>query len=140
MVTGTSVLGVKFVEGVIIAADMLGSYGSLVRFCNISRIMKVKACTMLRASGDYADYQHLKQVLEQMVIDKELFGDGHNYSSKAIHSWLTRVMYNLRCKMNSLWNTGVLAGFYNGKSFLGYLDKLGVSYKAPALEPTLHSR
>lgn len=42
MVTGTSVLGVKFKGGVIIAADMLGSYGSLARFRNISRLMKVR--------------------------------------------------------------------------------------------------
>lgn len=43
MVTGTSVLGVKFSGGVIIAADMLGSYGSLARFRNISRLMKVSS-------------------------------------------------------------------------------------------------
>ncbi|XP_077320006.1 proteasome subunit beta type-4 [Lithobates pipiens] len=133
MVTGTSVLGVKYDGGVMIAADMLGSYGSLARFRNISRIMKVNSCTMLGASGDYADYQHLKQVMEQMVIDEELVGDGHNYSPKALHSWLTRVMYNRRSKMNPLWNTVVLAGFYNGESFLGYVDKLGVAYEAPTI-------
>uniref|UniRef100_A0A672R7U5 Proteasome subunit beta n=1 Tax=Sinocyclocheilus grahami TaxID=75366 RepID=A0A672R7U5_SINGR len=68
MVTGTSVLGVKFTGGVIIAADMLGSYGSLARFRNISRLMKVNNSTILGASGDYADYQYLKQVIEQMVF------------------------------------------------------------------------
>ena len=94
MVTGTSVLGVKFTGGVVIAADMLGSYGSLARFRNVSRLMKVmvavdkntNSCdvtewkraesvfvlqvnsnTILGASGDYADYQYLKQVIEQMV-------------------------------------------------------------------------
>lgn len=67
MVTGTSVLGVKFEGGVVIAADMLGSYGSLARFRNISRIMRVNDSTMLGASGDYADFQYLKQVLGQMV-------------------------------------------------------------------------
>lgn len=67
MVTGTSVLGVKFTGGVIIAADMLGSYGSLARFRNISRLMKVNNSTILGASGDYADYQYLKQIIEQMV-------------------------------------------------------------------------
>ncbi|CAJ0956196.1 unnamed protein product [Ranitomeya imitator] len=85
------------------------------RFRNISRIMKVNSCTMLGASGDYADYQYLKQVLDQMVIDEELVGDGHNYSPKAVHSWLTRVMYNRRSKMNPLWNTVVLGGFYKGE-------------------------
>ncbi|KAE8589029.1 hypothetical protein XENTR_v10022863 [Xenopus tropicalis] len=133
MVTGTSVLGVKFDGGVIIAADMLGSYGSLARFRNISRIMKVNESTILGASGDYADYQYLKQVIDQMVIDEELVGDGHNYSPKAVHSWLTRVMYNRRSKMNPLWNTVVIGGFYNGESFLGYVDKLGVAFEAPTI-------
>lgn len=67
MVTGTSVLGLKFEGGVMIAADTLGSYGSLARFRNLSRIMKVNDSTVLGASGDYADFQYLKQVLEQMV-------------------------------------------------------------------------
>lgn len=133
MVTGTSVLGLKFNGGVMIAADMLGSYGSLARFRNISRIMKVNDCTVLGASGDYADFQYLKQVIEQMVIDEELLGDGHGYSPKAVHSWLTRAMYSRRSKMNPLWNTVVIGGFANGESFLGYVDMLGVAYEASSL-------
>ncbi|XP_036761028.2 proteasome subunit beta type-4 [Manis pentadactyla] len=133
MVTGTSVLGVKFEGGVVIAADMLGSYGSLARFRNISRIMQVNKSTMLGASGDYADFQYLKQVLGQMVIDEELLGDGHSYSPRAIHSWLTRAMYSRRSKMNPLWNTMVIGGYANGESFLGYVDMLGVAYEAPSL-------
>ncbi|XP_060676512.1 proteasome subunit beta type-4 [Hemiscyllium ocellatum] len=130
MVTGTSVLGVKFDGGVILAADMLGSYGSMARFRNIPRLMKVNDNTVLGASGDYADYQYLKQAIEQMMIDEELLGDGHSYSPKAIHSWLTRVMYNRRCKLNPLWNTVIIGGMNNGESFLGYVDKLGVAYEA----------
>ncbi|CAK7297877.1 proteasome subunit beta type-4 [Vulpes vulpes] len=133
MVTGTSVLGVKFEGGVVIAADMLGSYGSLARFRNISRIMRVNDSTMLGASGDYADFQYLKQVLGQMVIDEELLGDGHSYSPRAIHSWLTRAMYSRRSKMNPLWNTMVIGGYADGESFLGYVDMLGVAYEAPSL-------
>ncbi|XP_075380804.1 proteasome subunit beta type-4 [Mycteria americana] len=133
MVTVTSVLGVKFDGGVIIAADMMGSYGSLARFRSISRLLKVNDTTMLGASGDYADFQYLKQIIDQMVIDEELLGDGHSYSPKAIHSWLTRVMYNRRSKINPLWNTVVIGGYYNGESFLGYVDMLGVAYEAPTL-------
>ncbi|NXO02167.1 PSB4 protein, partial [Rhinopomastus cyanomelas] len=133
MVTGTSVLGVKFNGGVIVAADTMGSYGSLARFRGISRLLKVNDSTMLGASGDYADFQYLKQVIDQMVIDEELLGDGHSYSPKAIHSWLTRVMYNRRSKINPLWNAVVIGGFYNGQSFLGYVDMLGVAYEAPTV-------
>lgn len=66
-VTGTSVLGVKFAGGVMIAADTMGSYGSLARFRGISRLLKVNDTTMLGASGDYADFQYLKQIIDQMV-------------------------------------------------------------------------
>ncbi|KAG8124293.1 putative Proteasome subunit beta protein [Naja naja] len=76
--------------------------------------MKVNDSTILGASGDYADFQHLKQVLEQMVIDEDLLGDGHSYSPKAIHSWLTRVMYNHRSKMNPLWNRVIIGGYSHG--------------------------
>lgn len=173
MVTGTSVLGVKFNGGVIIAADMLGSYGSLARFRNISRLMKVTrtptpylmrggcgggydvTSVCLSFSGeqqhhpgrlgrlrrlpvheaghraDGVSWSHtagdgwyqtvmlwtLTWSLCSVVgsIDEELLGDGHSYSPKAIHSWLTRVMYNRRSKMNPLWNTVVIGGFYNGE-------------------------
>lgn len=48
-------------------------------------------------------------------IDEDLLGDGHSYSPKAIHSWLTRVMYNHRSKLNPLWNTVVIGGYSHGE-------------------------
>ncbi|KAF2973898.1 hypothetical protein EK904_014935, partial [Melospiza melodia maxima] len=66
-------------------------------------------------------------------IDEELLGDGHSYSPRALHSWLTRVLYNRRSKINPLWNTVLIAGVYGGESFLGYVDMLGVAYEAPSL-------
>ena len=88
---------------------------------------------MLGASGDCADFQYLKQVLGQMVIDEELSGDGHSYSPKAIHSWLTRALCSRRSKVNPLWNTMVTGGYADGEGFLGYVDMLGVAYEAPSL-------
>lgn len=67
MVTGTSVLGVKFEGGAVLAADTLGSYGSLARFRHVPRLVRVNGSTALGASGDFADFQHLQQVLGQMV-------------------------------------------------------------------------
>ena len=67
MTTGTSVLAVKFDGGVIIAADKVGSYGSMARYRTCSRVMKVNDCTVLGGGGDYADYQFIKSVIEQRV-------------------------------------------------------------------------
>lgn len=67
MTTGTSVIGIQFKDGILIAADMLGSYGSLARFRNLERIMKVNKNIILGAGGDYADYQSLKSSIEKKM-------------------------------------------------------------------------
>ena len=67
MVTGTSVIGVTFDKGVILAAEMLGSYGSLARFRSVSRMRKVTENCAVAASGDYADFQCIKRRLENLT-------------------------------------------------------------------------
>lgn len=65
MTTGTSVVGITFKDGVMIASDTLASYGSLARYRNIDRIMKVNDNIILGAGGDYADFQHIKNIIHQ---------------------------------------------------------------------------
>lgn len=96
MGTGTSVLGEKFDCGAVIAVDVLGSSGSLAHVQHLSHDASQQ---QLGASGDCANFQYLKQVFGQMVTD-ELLGDGRSYSSRAIHSWLTRSTYSRRSKMS----------------------------------------
>lgn len=133
MVTGTSVLGVKFNGGVMIAADTLGSYGSLARYRTVSRLLRVNDTTVLGSGGDYADFQFIKSIIEQRVIDEECLDDGFKYTPKALFSWLTRVYYNRRSRMNPLWNTTIVAGMQNDEPFLGYVDKIGTAYEAPSV-------
>ena len=45
----------------------LGSYGSLARFREVSRLMAVGNNTVVGGSGDYADFQYVKSLLEQKV-------------------------------------------------------------------------
>jgi len=40
--------------------------------------------------------------------------DNAKLSASEIHSYLTRVMYNKRNKMNPLWNTLLVAGVKDG--------------------------
>lgn len=67
MVTGTSVVGLQFKDGIVIAADVLASYGSLARFRNCERVIKVNDNIILGAGGDYADYQYLRSIIEQKM-------------------------------------------------------------------------
>jgi 20S proteasome subunit beta 7 len=42
---------------------------------------------------------------------------------------LTRLLYNRRSKFDPLWNSLVIAGFEDGKSFLGTTNLLGTHYE-----------
>jgi len=126
--TGSSVLAMKYEGGVMIAADTLGSYGSMARFPDLNRILKVNDTTVLGAGGDYADYQFLTDVIKQKQIDEDCKDDGFNLKPKALHSWLTRVMYNRRSKFDPLWNNFIVAGMQDSEPYLGFVNLQGVAF------------
>lgn len=125
--TATSVVALAFDKGVIIAGDTLASYGSLARYRNCPRILKVNENIILGAGGDYGDFQYVKDMIEQQMyvihyifkfdskvslcsIDEECLDDGFKLKPKSLHCWLTRVMYNRRSKFDPFWNNFVVGG------------------------------
>ncbi|KAH9489586.1 Proteasome subunit beta type-4 [Bulinus truncatus] len=133
IVTGTSVLAIQFKDGVVVAADTLGSYGSLAKYRDLQRLLKVNDTTVIGAAGDYADFQYLSNIIQQQQINDEVINDGFGYTPNSIHSFITRVLYNRRSQFNPLWNTYIIAGIEKNNPYLGYVDKLGMSYEAPSL-------
>ncbi|XP_065207722.1 proteasome subunit beta type-4 [Planococcus citri] len=127
--TATSVLGIAFNDGVVIAADLLASYGSLARFKNCPRILKVNKNTVIGVGGDYADYQYLKELINGKIIGEECLEDDIYIKPASLHCWLTRVMYNRRSKVDPLWNNIIVGGIQEGKPFLGSVDKLGTAFE-----------
>lgn len=133
---GTSVLGLAFEGGVIVAADTLVSYGSMARFRSCDRILVVNSSTVVAATGDYADYQYLTKIIKQKQIDEKQWNDGLQLYPAALHSWITRVAYNKRSKFQPLYNAWIVAGLQPNEDtgklepFLGFVDKLGTAYKS----------
>lgn len=133
IVTGTSVFGVKFDGGVLLSADTLGSYGSLARFTDIDRIIKVNETTIVGCSGDFADFQFLTEIIEQMQIDEDCSSSGLIMQPKGLHCWLTRYLYNKRSKFDPKWTNLIVGGMQEGEPYLGYVSMLGVAYKEEAI-------
>jgi len=127
-VTGTSVLAVKYADGVMMACDTLGSYGSLARFKNVERIQPFGASTLIAAGGEISDFQEIKMMLKGMEIDDYCYDDGCTLNSSEVHTYLTRVMYQRRNKFNPLWNHLIIGGFENGAAYLGTVDSIATSY------------
>jgi len=132
-VTGTSVLAVKYKDGVMLAADTLGSYGSLARFRDLERLHGLVKYTLFGVSGDVSDFQYISKMLEELITDDDIRDDNSSLSSKSIHSYLTRVMYERRNKFDPLWGQIIISGYRDGHSFLGLSDLRGTSYEDDTL-------
>lgn len=131
--TGSSVIGLKFDGGVIIAADTLVSYGSLARFRNIDRVFKVNEHTIIGCSGDYADFQFIKKHIDQKITDDYCHDDGIELQPRALFNWLTRVLYQRRSRFEPLWLDLVVGGMQDGLPFLGHVDVRGRAYEDSAI-------
>jgi 20S proteasome subunit beta 7 len=142
IVTGTSVLGIVYEGGVMLAADTLLSYGGMAKHNGISRLHHIPAThTIIAASGEYSDYQMICQLLNEKALEEtqtsavlmdSLYADhSTSMSAPAVWNYLRFVMYQKRNKFNPYWNDILVAGFdpQSKEPFLGSIDKIGTTVK-----------
>ncbi|EYC25591.1 hypothetical protein Y032_0011g1290 [Ancylostoma ceylanicum] len=151
--TGTSVIALQYDRGVVLMTDRVVSYGKTARYKNVSRQYKVNNNIIVAFGGDHADFQWLQNVIERQVLTWKMIGQ--DLSPKALHGYLTSLMYARyvfpfgvlglglntllysRTRMNPLWNTLIVAGVEdeekNNKEtsnpFIGVITQKGVAYQ-----------
>ena len=141
IVTGTSVLGIVYDGGVLLAADTLLSYGGMAKHQGVSRMHAIGGTsTVVAASGEFSDFQQLKKLLDQKCLEEtqtsltlmdSLYAEHSNtLSAVTVWNYLRFIFYQKRNKFNPYWNDLIVAGLdnsENGKPFLGSVDKLGTT-------------
>jgi 20S proteasome subunit beta 7 len=149
MVTGTSVVGICYEGGVLLAADTLLSYGSMAKSQCAQRLHIVGSTTggstgsttssgsvIVGASGEYSDYTKLCRLLDQQDLQERrtvLMSDSQETEITAESTWnyLRMILYSKRNQMNPYWNSVLVAGFGNSadssKPFLGMVDPIGTT-------------
>lgn len=140
IVTGTSVIAVKFKDGVVIAADNLASYGSLARFTDVKRLLPFAESSVIGIGGDVSDMQYISRLLNSLDIRESYSstaseGDSAPHlNAKNLHTYLSKVLYKRRSDFNPLWNSLLVAGLDDkGDPFLSSADLLGTTFSAPTL-------
>jgi len=126
---GTSVMALKFKGGVIIAADTHISYGGMKKEKDARRIFKLNDECAMACSGEMADAQNLQKLLEAKQEADEIEQDGATFlKPRDYFSWISRLNYQRRLKMNPLWCTTVVGGVRKdtGEQFLGMTDLYGL--------------
>lgn len=131
IVTGTSVIALKYAGGVVMAADTLGSYGSLARFTDQRRMTSVHNTTLIGAGGDFSDFQFVQDKLDELEVYDFNQDDGCDMSAPEIYHYLQRLHYHRRNKFDPLWNTVVVGGLHpeTKKPFLGQVTMIGLAFE-----------
>ena len=133
--TGTSVLGIVYDGGVLLAADTLLSYGSMVKSFNTPRLYSIEDRILLGASGEYSDLQEIVNSVKALALEasttssmESIYVD-RKLPAKNLWNYLRAVMYQKRSKMNPYWNDVAVAGWdeQTNKPFLGTIDRLGTT-------------
>ncbi|KAK4197798.1 nucleophile aminohydrolase [Triangularia verruculosa] len=147
VVTGTSVIAIKYKDGVVMAADNLASYGSLARFTDVKRLRTFLDTSVIGFGGDVSDMQFLDRHLKELATDESYEAeptvdeDDEESSSKPGHlnagnlfKYLQKLMYQRRNSFDPLWNQLLVAGFdSDSKPFLASVDLRGTSFTSPSL-------
>ncbi|RKF64779.1 putative proteasome subunit beta type-7 [Golovinomyces cichoracearum] len=116
IVTGTSVIAVKFKDGVVIAADNLGN------------------STVVGFGGDISDMQYVDRILNSLDIEAAYEPSGNTLNAKNIHTYLSKIYYKRRSDFDPLWNHILVAGLdEEDKPFLASADLLGTTFSSPSL-------
>ncbi|KAI1078305.1 20S proteasome subunit [Whalleya microplaca] len=135
IVTGTSVVAMKFKDGVVMAADNLASYGSLARFTDVKRLRTFAGTSLIGFGGDVSDMQYLDRHLTELAIDEAYVSEaGHTLGARNLHKYLSKLLYHRRSKFDPLWNHLLVAGLDEaGAPFLAATDLLGTTFSSPSL-------
>ncbi|KAI0985424.1 hypothetical protein GJ496_000434 [Pomphorhynchus laevis] len=139
-VTGTSLIAFIYDKGVIVAADTLGSYGSLARFRSCERVFKINDTVLFAGSGDIADIQNLHGEIELMSVENDCAQDGHKLTPKSLFNWLSTKLYRSRSEFNPLLIGGIVAGMEDGEPFIGCVNDVGAAYQESIVTRGMGSR
>jgi len=131
IVTGSGVVAIKTNDFVMLAADTLGSYGSLARYHNIHRIRKINPYTVLGAGGEISDFQSVLDSLHELSQENVNYNDNVKLHANEIHNYVSRICYHRRSKANPYYNQFIVGGMMGENHdipYLGYTDLYGTTY------------
>ena len=125
---GSSVMAVKYRDGVMIGADTAVAYGSMKKSKHTTRMTQLSEETALASGGEMSDFQELLKIFKEKHESDVIEHDGALfYKPRDYFNYLSRLNYHRRMKMDPLWTGSVIGGVRkdNGEAFLGMIDLYG---------------
>ena len=129
---GSSVIGIKYDKGIIIACDTRLNYGSLCKIMHTERIFQLTNRTIIGYSGEYSDMQETLRQLNSMVLEDNLSSNNKPFLGPIeLTNYLSSLHYYKRNKMNPYLNNVICGGIdWNGDIVLLNIDHFGTLLNA----------
>jgi 20S proteasome subunit beta 7 len=123
---GTSVVALKYKDGVVLAYNNALSQYGMHLFDKVQRHFVVDDRIVFSASGEFSDYQEICMKVDKLNRTSRINSDKHLYKPGDYAKFISSLCYEQRNKADPLYIEGVLAGVSKkGESFLGYIDLYG---------------
>jgi 20S proteasome subunit beta 7 len=122
---GSSVIGMIYDKGIIIATDTRLNYGGLGIYHNVNtRVTRVNENTILGSSGEYSDFQEVTRILAEETL-KDTLDSKAFLGPNEITNYLSAICYYRRNKMDPYLNSNVIGGIQDNKPVLYNVDQFG---------------
>lgn len=128
--SSSSIVGIKYNGGILLASDRAVSYGSCFKFSNVSHFHRITPKVVIGCSGEMSDFQELVNDLTYIVRDYQCKNNGDNLSPLEISNYIKRLMYTRRSHMEPFVMRCVLAGVdRDGSLHLTSTDMFGTQWE-----------
>jgi len=126
--TGSSVIGLKYNKGIIIACDTLMHYGSSLSLTKCyDRIKVLNNRTLIGYSGEFSDMQETQRILNELILEDQLDTNKNgNMGPVEIGHYLSSLHYHQRNRFDPYLNSAIVGGIdFNGDIVLMQVDPFG---------------
>ena len=126
--SGSSVIGLKYNKGIIIACDTRMCYGKSMELTSIKERIKVlNNRTIVGYSGEFSDMQESSRILNELILEDHLETNGKGVMGPVeLGHYLSSLHYSRRNKMDPFLNSAIVGGIdFNGDLVLMQIDPFG---------------
>ena len=126
--TGSSVIGLKYNNGIIIACDTLMHYGSSLSLTkSYERIKLLNDRTLIGYGGEYSDMQETSRILNELILEDQLETNRKGAMGPVeLGHYLSSLHYHQRNRLDPYLNSAIVGGIdFNGDVVLMQVDPFG---------------
>ncbi|MHA1230032.1 MAG: archaeal proteasome endopeptidase complex subunit beta [Candidatus Helarchaeota archaeon] len=122
LLPGAATVGIKCVDGIVLASDRKLTFGRMVLSRSVKKVFKIADHIGVACAGLVSDFQKLQSII-QAYIRLYILEEGQNINTKAAAKLVSNILY--RNKFFPYYTNTIIGGVDSNGNFLYALDPIG---------------